>query len=153
MVDVINEAQDPLNTIEILRMYVKEQSCKVPHGYQAFQTEGNQDISTEMNVNSQALAKDVFEVTLNFTITAKLQQRTIYQVLVQQAAVIRTKITEEEKLANLLNIVIPTMLYPYARKVVADAVFNAGFPSIFLPVVDFSAIKQQNKQEEPVAYN
>jgi preprotein translocase subunit SecB len=136
-------------TVEIVRLYSKEQSCKIPHGYQAFQVEGKPEVATEMNVNTQPVEQNTFEVTLHISVTSKIEQRTLYQVLVQQAVVVKTGITDQSQLSQLLSVYLPNMLYPYARKMVADSIFNAGFPPVFLPIVDFSSAYQQRKSEVP----
>ena len=133
-------------TLEIQRFYVKEQTCKVPHGSQTFQTSGQPENAMEMNINSQSIAKDIFEVTLHITLSSKAQQRTLYTVDVQQAGIVKIQGQDDSSLAHLINVYMPALLYPYIRKVIADAIYNAGFAPTFLPPVDFASMYAQRIQ-------
>lgn len=133
-------------TIEIQRFYAKEQSCKVPHGYQAFQSLEKLENQTEMSINTQPIAQDTFEITLNVTVTGKIEQRTAYTATVQQSCVIKTSSKDEQQLSQIMNIHIPNMLYPYVRKAIADLIGSSGFVPVFLAIIDFSSMHQQQLQ-------
>lgn len=139
-------AEKPSTTVEMQHLYVKEQSCKVPHGVDALKiTDNKPETHTEMNISHSQLNDDRHEITLSITVTSKINNRTAFIVEVKQAGVFKTNSKDKEQLTQLCNIHIPTMLYPYVRKVIADAIMNAGFPSFFLPHVDFVAMYHNNK--------
>jgi len=147
--DVAVEKNSELEAVrvEIQRIYVKDQYCKVPHAPQAFQQADNKlEMATEMHINSQLLGKEIWEITLTISLTAKAAQSTVYTANVQQACIVKTNCIDEKQLSHLLNVHIPGILYPYIRKVIADAVFNAGFPPAFMPYVDFASMYQQRAQ-------
>ena len=140
----IHSLETPSNiTLEIKQFYVKEQSSKVLHGYQAFQSTEKIDNQTEMSVNKQAVAPDTFEVTLNVTVTGKSEQKTAYTVNVQQACVLKIGSKDEQQLNQIMNVYIPNLLYPYVRKAITDLVGSSGFMPLFLPVIDFASLHQQ----------
>lgn len=143
-----NQTPESLNsqsniTIEIQGFYAKEQSCKVPHGYQTFQSTEKLENQTEISVNKQAIAQDTYEVTVNITVTGKLGQKTAYIVNVQQACVLKIASKEEQQLNQIMNITIPNLLYPYVRKAIADLIGSSGFTPLFLPIIDFASMQQQ----------
>lgn len=140
-----NTQTPPNITIEIQRFYTKEQSCKVPHGYQAFQSLEKLDNQTEMSINHQPVAQDTFEITLNVTVTGKTEQRTAYTANVQQSCVLKINSKDEQQLTQIMNVHIPNMLYPYVRKTIADLIGNSGFVPLFLPIVDFASMHQQQQ--------
>ncbi len=133
--------------IELQRFYLKDQSCKVPYSFQAFEQSGKLEYRHEMSVQNQKLTDDRFEVTLHFSLTASYEKITAYTVSIQQAGIIRTNTKDQQALANLLNIYMPTMLFAYLRKHVADAILNAGFESVLLPPVDFAQLLKQQQTE------
>lgn len=140
--------QAPHNiTIEIQGFYAKEQSCKVPHGYQAFQAKEKIENQTEMSVNSQAVAPDTFEVTLNVSVTGKVEQKTAYTANVQQSCVLKIASKDQQQLTQILKTHIPNMLYPYVRKTIADLIGSSGFMPLFLPIVDFASMLQQQQAQ------
>ncbi len=148
-----NPQTPPNVTLEIQRFYVKEQSCKVPHGYQAFQSLEKLENQTEMSINNQPIARDTFEITLNITVTGKIEQKTAYTVNVQQSCVIKINSKDEQQLSQIMNIHIPNMLYPYVRKAVADLIGASGFVPVFLAIMDFSSTHQQQAQAAEITKN
>lgn len=146
----MTKAQTPPGiTIEILRFYTKEQSCKVPYGYQAFPTEKDTipgtglENQTEMSINHQPIAQDTFEITLNVTVTGKIEQKTAYTANVQQSCALKIGTKDEQALTQIMSVHIPNMLHPYVRKNIADLIGNSGFMPVFLPIVDFASMHQQ----------
>lgn len=143
--------QDNVNaqnvTLEIQRLYAKEQSCKVLHGHQAFQSQEKPETQTEMSINQQPIAQDTYEVTLNITVTTKLEQRTAYTANIQHSCVIKTNTRDEKQLGHIMNVHVPHLLYPYARKAIADLISCGGFAPLFLPIVDFASMYQRRLQE------
>ncbi len=132
--------------IEIHRFYTKEQTCKMPHGYQAFQSAEKLDNQTEMSINNQPIAQDTYEVTLNVTVTGIVEQKTAYIANVQQSCVLKISSKDEQQLNKIINVYIPNMLYPYVRKTISDLIGYSGFSPLFLPIMDFSSIYQQTEQ-------
>ena len=42
----------------------------------------------------------------------------------------------------------PSLLFPYARQIVSDAVRDGGFPPLYLNMVDFASIYQQQQAQK-----
>jgi len=61
------------------------------------------------------------------------------------------------QLQAILAIHCPTVLFPYAREVVADATMRAGFPPVQLAPINFEALYQQQlaqaQSEAPAVTN
>ncbi len=138
-----NIQAEPNITIEIQRFYTKEQTCKVPHGYQAFQSTEKLDNQTEMSINNQPIAQDTYEITLNVTVTGKIEQKTAYIANVQQSCVLEINSKDEQQLNKIINVYIPNMLHPYVRKTISDLIVCSGFSPLFLPIIDFASMYQQ----------
>lgn len=145
----MNEIQPSL---EMIHFYVKEQSCKVPQGFVVFNEEWKPEINVELDYKHEALGHNLYEVVIRLGITAKNNQRTAYIVDVQQAGVFRVNnIPTQEQKTNLLNVYCPNLIYPYARKVVADLTGSAGFQVLSLVPVNFEMIYLQRLAKEEKA--
>ncbi len=76
-------------TVDIQSLYVKEQTCKVPHAPSIFQQqtvltgENKPSTALEMSIHHQALVDNTFEVTLKLHVTVKQQQQTVLMMEVQ----------------------------------------------------------------------
>jgi preprotein translocase subunit SecB len=132
---------------DIQRFYVKEQTCKIPQGAAVFKEEWKPEVQLEMNVKHEKLGPKEHEVVLRLSLVAKNQQRTAFSLEVQQAGIFLLENFTEEQLNFILQAHGPSILYPYARKVVADMVYAAGLPSINLAPINFEGLYHQQKQQ------
>ncbi len=136
---------------EIERLYIKQQSTQTPNAPNIFQLQiDNKDnkpeTQVEMKVDSRELGDHRYEVTLGFHITLKIQQQTALRCEVQQAGIFRISESTVEQRKFLLEGYCPGILHPYARKVIADLSWNAGFLPITLPPIDFEQARRQQEQ-------
>ena len=147
----LNENQageTPQQKLEIQRIYVKEQSCKVPRGSAIFTLEGKPEITLEMDVRNEPVAKNVFEVVVQVNATAKVENNTAYMMEVKQAGQFKSEGFNEEQAKQLLGAHCPDILFPYLRKIVYDATKEAGFTPCTLSPVSFASIYQQRLAQE-----
>jgi preprotein translocase subunit SecB len=132
----------------IQRIYTKDLSLENPMGPEAFtitdQPTINQDLASEINkVNDE-----LYETILKLTITASLDDKTIFLVEIQQAGLFAIKGIEGDNLSRVLNTVCPQILFPYARETIDSALTKATFPPLMLPPINFDALYAQALEEQ-----
>lgn len=132
----------------IQRLYVKDLSLETPNTPAIFleqwQPEMKMDLGTDA---SHILEEGVREVVLTVTITVKIKDKVAFLVEVKQAGIFLLKGFDEDQLHHMLGSFCPTVLYPYAREVVTDAVVRAGFPQLYLAPVNFEMLYEQQKKQ------
>lgn len=101
----------------------------------------------QLGGKNQNLGDGLHEVLLTVTVTAKIKDKMMFLVEVQQAGVFRIGNISEEEMGPVLGIGCPTIIFPYLREVVSDTVTRAGFPPVILNPVNFEAIYRQKKPE------
>jgi preprotein translocase subunit SecB len=89
----------------------------------------------------------MFEVVLTVTVTAKIEQRTIFLVEVAQAGIFQIRNVAQTDLEAVLGTLCPNTLLPYAREAVASIVQRAGFPPVTLQHMNFDLVYQQRMQQ------
>src|SRR5690606_18034380 len=89
----------------------------------------------------------VFESTVTATVTTRINDKVLYLVEGTQAGIFELANIPEEQMDPLLGIVCPTMLYPYLRANVADAITRTSLPALHLAEVNFQALSQQRLAE------
>ena len=137
------ESQQPTFLIE--KIYVKDLSLEIPHAPQIFLEREAPEINMQLGGKNQNLGDGLHEVLL--TVTAKIKDKMMFLVEVQQAGVFRIGNISEEEMGPVLGIGCPTIIFPYLREVVSDTVTRAGFPPVILNPVNFEAIYRQKKPE------
>lgn len=139
------ESQQPTFLIE--KIYVKDLSLEIPHAPQIFLEREAPEINMQLGGKNQNLGDGLHEVLLTVTVTAKIKDKMMFLVEVQQAGVFRIGNISEEEMGPVLGIGCPTIIFPYLREVVSDTVTRAGFPPVILNPVNFEAIYRQKKPE------
>ncbi len=140
----MTEAQQPVFSIE--KIYVKDLSLEVPTAPQVFLQPAEPQLEVQLTHKSESIDGVLFEVALSVTVTAKMDDRTLFLVEAVQAAIFQIRGIPEADLPALLGIVCPNIIFPYVRETISDTVNRAGFPQVMLAPVNFEAIFQQQQQ-------
>ncbi len=134
-------------------IYIKDFSLEAPHAPGIFNKPWKPKVDFDLQMGSQVLSeKDhIFDVVLHVTVTVKLpEDETAYLVEVQQAGIFTISGFDEELQKQILATSCPTVLFPYVRETIGNAVQRAGFPPLILPPINFEAMYAQHlaKQKE-----
>lgn len=134
---------DTLPAVGIITQYVKDLSVENPNAPDAFQWPEPPQVDVQFNIAAEVTAPDVHEVTLKLTLTASSQRGTIYIVDLAYCGLVGMRNVPEDQAHAFLYAEAPRLLFPFARRVVADAVRDAGFPPLMVDPVDFNGIYAQ----------
>lgn len=137
---------DELNRqLQILKIYVKDCSLECPNSPAIFNSSGNTQFKLNLDVKNGKVGDDQYEVVVTVTASATLDDKTLFLVEVHQAGVMQVSGYEGTELEQILNIVVPTQIYPFAREVVGMLSAQAGFPQVLMPIVNFEHVWEQSK--------
>jgi len=125
------------------RTYLKDLSLELPNAPQIFLEQEAPKVEISITVGGQRLADTVFESTVTATITTRINDKVLYLVEATQAGVFEAANIPAEQLDPLLSIVCPTMLYPYLRANMADAITRSSLPPLHLAEVNFQHMYEQ----------
>ena len=125
------------------RAYLKDLSLEMPNAPNIFLEQEGPKVEVAINVGGQALADTVFESTITVTVTTRIGDKVLYLVEATQGGVFEIANVPTEQLDPLMGIVCPTMLYPYLRANVADAITRTSLPPLHLAEVNFQALFEQ----------
>ncbi|MDR0769965.1 MAG: protein-export chaperone SecB [Burkholderiales bacterium] len=129
--------------IRILKIYVKDLSLESPAAPQIFQQENMPNVEMGLRAEANKIADNTYESVLTVTLTFKLEDKTVLLVEAKQAGIFNITGLSEAALQPLIATHLPTVLFPYAREIVASTVGHAGFPPFYLPPTNLEALYQQ----------
>ena len=135
--------EDTSPAVGIITQYVKDLSVENPAAPDVFQWPEPPQIDVQFNIGAEKVNVDVHEVTLKLTLTAASQRGTMYIVDLAYCGLVGMRNVPEEQGHAFLYAEAPRLLFPFARRVVADAVRDAGFPPLMVDPVDFGGIYAQ----------
>lgn len=140
-----NEEQQPVFNIE--KIYVKDLSLEIPHAPRIFLERETPEVNIQLHTKGKRLDDGMYEALLTITVTAKIKDKTMFLVEVQQAGVFQIRHVPEADMDPVLGIACPNILFPYLRETVSDVVTRAGFHAVILNPVNFEALYMQRKQQ------
>ena len=132
----------------IQRLYVKDLSFEIPNAPEVFTKEVQPEINMDLNIQTNKLADEVYEVVLKITVTAKGEGKVLFLVEIEQAGIFMAQNFPEDQVDGMLNIFCPQMLYPYARETITSMTTKGGFPPLYLQPVNFEALYMQQQDSE-----
>ncbi|WP_322997565.1 protein-export chaperone SecB [Castellaniella sp.] len=130
------------------RTYVKDLSLEMPNAPAIFLEQEAPTVEVSIQVGGQQLAESVFEAVVTATVTTRIGDKVLYLVELSQAGIFEAANIPAEQLDPLLGIVCPTMLYPYLRANVADAITRTSLPPLHLSEMNFQALYEQRVAQQ-----
>lgn len=135
-------------SVAINAQYVKDLSFENPNAPVSLtpQKEAPQ-IEVALNLEAKALPSNVYEITLQITANAKSVDSPLFIVELAYSGLFTLNNIPEDQKELILLIHCPTILFPFARRILADATRDGGFQPLMLEPIDFAALYQQRKAE------
>ncbi len=139
----------------ILSQYIKDLSVENPRAPESFQWTDAPQLDVQFNIAARKLNEELTEVELKVAATAKTNGGTAYIVELSYCGLVGMRNMTEEHMHAFTYAEAPRILFPYARRVVSDAVRDAGFAPLMLDPIDFNGLYaqqlQQRQQEQAAA--
>jgi len=147
--------EDTAPAAGIISQYVKDLSVENPAAPDSFQWQDAPELDIQFNIGARGINDEVHEVELKIVVTAKAQAGTAYVVDLSYGGLLGMRNLEDAQKHAFLYAEAPRILFPFARRIIADAVRDAGFAPLMLDPIDFNGlyIQQLQAQQDGVAGN
>lgn len=147
-----NEAADTQPRFALRTQYIKDLSLENPHAPASIIAANKQAPKVELNVDlaAQKIQDDLFELMMRINVRA-LGERTLFMVDLTYAGLFAVSNIPEQNLEPVLMVDGAFILFPFARRVVADITRDGGFPPLLLEPVDFYRFYQEKVAQAQVA--
>ena len=140
----------------IISQYVKDLSVENPNAPESFQWQDPPQVDIQFNIGARAINEEVQEVEMKIVVTAKAEAGTAYIVDLTYCGLIGMRNIDDAQKHAFTYAEAPRIIFPFARRVLADAVRDAGFAPLMLEPIDFNGLyvqQLQAQQGEGVAGN
>lgn len=141
-------SEQPEQHFSVEKIYLKDLSLEIPNSPQVFAERESPKIDISLRNEARALEAGVFEVVLTSTVTAKVQDRTVFLVEAAQAGIFQLRNVPQDQIEPVLNVVCGNVLFPYLRETIANVVSRGGFPPFLMNHVSFEALYEQRLQQQ-----
>lgn len=145
--DAATAQQSQQPSFGMQRSYLKDLSLEMPNAPHILLEQEQPTVDINLNIGAERLAETIYEATVRATITTKINDKVLYLVEGTQAGIFEIANIPEDQIDPLIGIVCPSMIFPYLRANLADAINRTGLPSIHMAEVNFQALYEQRAQE------
>lgn len=131
---------DTTPTAGIISQYIKDLSVENPNAPESFQWQDPPQIDVQFNIGAREINAEVSEIELKVSITSKAQAGTQFIVELAYGGLVGMRNLDDPSKHAFTYAEAPRLLFPFARRVIADATRDAGFPPLMLEPIDFNGI-------------
>jgi preprotein translocase subunit SecB len=135
----------------MISQYIKDMSVENPNAPHSYQWAEAPQIDLQLNIGAQPVSDEVHEVELKVTVTAKADQGNFYIVELAYCGLVGMRNLPDEQAHAFLYAEAPRILFPFARRVIADATRDLGFQPLLLDPIDFNGLYLQRIQQASAA--
>jgi preprotein translocase subunit SecB len=144
--------EDTAPAVGMLNQYIKDLSVENPQAPHSFQWEEQPQIDVQVNIQVNAITEEVHEVALKLAVKAESDNGVQFSVELDYGTLFGMRNVSDEQAHPFLFGEAPRLMFPFARRIVADAVRDAGYPPLVLEPIDFNALYvQQIAQAQQMA--
>ncbi len=140
----------PGHSFSVKGQYIKDLSFENPHAPASLMAAANTSrpgIDVNVDLKAQKLQDNTFEMVLHIAARATAEGNTLFLVDLAYAGIFQISNIPAEHIEPLIMIDCPFVLFPFARRVIADVTRDGGFPPLMLDPIDFNALYAQNRQK------
>jgi preprotein translocase subunit SecB len=135
--------QPPAPTIRVMGQYVKDLSFENPNAPASLRGGAQPQIDVAVDVRATPLEQNTFEVELVLNAKGDRDGGPLFIAELTYGGMFLIENMDERARDAFLLIEGPRLLFPFARRILADATRDGGFPPLMLEPIDFAALYRQ----------
>ena len=140
-------ANPAIPNLQVAAQYIKDLSFENPGATANIADRPQIELAVDLNA-ARLAEKDMFEVELKIRVDAKNDGKALFLLEVAYAGIFRlTNVPDVATQQMILLIQAPHMLFPFARRIIADVVRDGGMPPLMIEPIDFVGL-YQNKMAQ-----
>jgi preprotein translocase subunit SecB len=153
-------AQDPKKTatpeasedgeiqVRVVGQFIKDLSFENPNVGKMLEGPGdNPNLKIEVNVNANQMGPDLYGSDIEFSAVASSKAGKIYELELVYGGLFKIESMPASALEPFLLINCPALIFPFARRLIADITREGGFPPLLLDPIDFSQLYMSKRQQ------
>ena len=136
----------------IQTQYTKDLSFENPRAPLTLdQSQQRPEIAVRVDVRAQPMQDTRYEVAIQLNVDAKVGEEAVFVLELTYAGVFQLVNIPKDSLQPLLLVECPRLLFPFARRIVADATRDGGFPPLMIDPIDFVALYRRRQEQAQAA--
>ncbi len=141
----MSEVPDQAPRFSVNVQYVKDLSFEHPMAPRTFTINEAPQIGVNIGTQAQKVSDDLYEVVLRVLVEAKHGEENAFVADLHYAGLFTLANIPDEHIEPLLLVEAPRLLFPFARRIIADVTRDGGVPPLMLDPIDFVQQYQRSK--------
>ena len=149
-----NQEKKPTSRFETVKIYLKDASFEAPAAPTVFlQPPGKQKTEVEVQIENNVLddKAGLIEIVVKFTVTAKLEDKTLYLAEVHQGGLFQIQHPDPKARELAVEVTCPHILLPFLREELNSLITKGGFSTFLIAPVNFESVYRNKLQEQEKA--
>jgi preprotein translocase subunit SecB len=143
----VANGEDTQPQIGMLNQYIKDLSVENPNSPHSYSWEGQPQVDVQVNIKVDAISDEINEVMMSLSVKASVDEGVQFSVELDYGTLFGLRNVDAEQAHPFLFGEAPRLMFPFARRVIADAIRDTGFPSFVLEPIDFNALYMQQREQ------
>ena len=132
--------------IQIVAQYIKDLSFENPGAPSTVTVRPQIDLGVDLQ--ARRLENQLYEVELKLRVNAKSQEdKPVFLLELAYAGLLQIVNVPEDMLQQILLIEGPHLLFPFARRIISDAVRDGGMPPLMIEPIDFAGLYRSKQAQ------
>ena len=130
--------------------YIKDLSFENPNAPRVFTMLQQQapQMEVAIDVSASKLQDRIYEVALKMSANPTVEGRAVFVIELDYCGLVSIKESvQPEQVRPLLFIEAPSMIFPFARRIIADATRDGGFPPLLINPINFAELFRQKQYD------
>lgn len=134
--------------IILKNVYTKKMASESTNTPQVFYRELSLKPNLELNFNINSLGDNMYEIVMTSTVTTTDQDNNVISLIqVEKGALFQITDIPDADLDEVLNVNLPSVVFPYLRQEVENIVHYSGFPPFHIQPISFYTIYESKKSK------
>ncbi len=133
--------------VRILAHFVRDLSFENVGAIEGTAAQGTPEIGVQVNLDGRDIGEDRYQVSMKLTAKAVAGEHTRFLVELDYVGIFEITNVSQEHIHPMMFIECPRLILPFARRVVADATRDGGYPPLMLDNVDFATLYRQKLEQ------
>jgi preprotein translocase subunit SecB len=134
--------------VRVVGQFIKDLSFENPNVGKMLEGPGdNPNLKIEVNVNANQMGPDLYGSDIEFSAVASSKAGKIYELELVYGGLFKIESMPQQALEPFLLINCPALIFPFARRLIADITREGGFPPLLLDPIDFSQLYLSKRQQ------
>jgi preprotein translocase subunit SecB len=133
--------------VKMLAHFVRDLSFENVGVIEGTPADGTPDINVTVNLEANSIGENRYQSVMKINATAKVGEKTRFLVELDYCGIFQLDNIQPDHVHPFVFIECPRLLLPFARRVVADATRDGGYPPLMLDNVDFATLYKQRLEQ------